>query len=736
MDEERLIVALEARIRDFERNMAKAERTGTRSYQNLTRQSGSATGRMERDMVTSTQRMNAALATTSSRIGSFGRAFVAGAVVTGVAAFTSQMKRAISSMAELGAQADRAGLDVESFQEWAYVADQNRIGIDALVDSFKEMNLRIDEFIVTGAGPAAEALERLGYDADELAQAIKDPTALMDDLIRRMRDLDRAGQIRVADEIFGGTGGEQFVRLMDEGARSLQSLRQEARTSGTVIDAELIDRAEEIDRRFREITATVRTFFQTMVIEAVDAGREIGSVRAEIEEMFRNIEQARGLLGDGAFEALTEDAEAAGENELSIRRLRQVYEQFGDTVRTVIPELQRASQLARTYGYDELAGDLGSASEEMTTLVEGLRDGSVNAEDFESRMSDLTSETEAALAVLEDVDRADFTAVISGVEALAGRLAAAATQAANLRSSLPGAGGGELEYSGRGGDPRGLGGTITDWNTRTATESAPGTSLRPEARPIDIDFGYNTGSSNGGGGGGGGASLNAYAELVAETRANIRQLEAEAVALTAVANTGREYGDAVEYARHRAELLYAAQSEGRTITTELMGEIDNLALAYTRAGQEAETAADRLRLIEENAERGAERMSDLFGSILSGSMSAADAVGALLLELAKVQLSKAFTGLSKSGSGGGFWSALGGMFGFAGGGYTGDGGKHQPAGVVHKGEYVVQASQVRKPGVLSMLEGLNRGLPGFASGGLVPGCEGGPEMIMQRRDSE
>ncbi|WP_395393046.1 tape measure protein [Novosphingobium sp. BL-8A] len=41
------------------------------------------------------------------------------------------------------------------------------------------------------------------------------------------------------------------------------------------------------------------------------------------------------------------------------------------------------------------------------------------------------------------------------------------------------------------------------------------------------------------------------------------------------------------------------------------------------------------------------------------------------------------------------WSS----FGFASGGYTGDGGKDEPAGIVHKGEYVVPADAVRRIGV-------------------------------------
>jgi phage-related minor tail protein len=56
--------------------------------------------------------------------------------------------------------------------------------------------------------------------------------------------------------------------------------------------------------------------------------------------------------------------------------------------------------------------------------------------------------------------------------------------------------------------------------------------------------------------------------------------------------------------------------------------------------------------------------------------------------------------------------------GFAKGGYTGQGGKYEPAGVVHKGEYVFDKAAVDKIGVKN-LEAIRRGMAGYADGGLV-----------------
>lgn len=70
--------------------------------------------------------------------------------------------------------------------------------------------------------------------------------------------------------------------------------------------------------------------------------------------------------------------------------------------------------------------------------------------------------------------------------------------------------------------------------------------------------------------------------------------------------------------------------------------------------------------------------------------------------------------------------------GYADGGYTGRGGRYEPAGIVHRGEYVVAQPELRDPSVareiarierkrLSRLRGKSTSAPGFAEGGYTSG---------------
>jgi phage-related minor tail protein len=76
--------------------------------------------------------------------------------------------------------------------------------------------------------------------------------------------------------------------------------------------------------------------------------------------------------------------------------------------------------------------------------------------------------------------------------------------------------------------------------------------------------------------------------------------------------------------------------------------------------------------------------------------------------LTQILMKQAMAGLVSSAT-----TALG----FAGGGYTGSGGKYEPAGVVHRGEFVFTKEATNRIGVGN----LYRMMKGYATGGLVGG---------------
>ncbi|UOK73017.1 phage tail tape measure protein [Ancylobacter polymorphus] len=198
-----------------------------------------------------------------------------GAALAGIgfAGVAAAVRNTAAEMATLSDEAKRAGLSITAFQEWKFVAEQNRIGLDAMIDGFKELNLRADEFIVTGGGSAADAFQRLGYGAEDLKEKLKDPSALMLEIIDRVGQLDKAAQIRVFDELLGGSGGEQIVQLIDQGSAGIKRTIDRAHELNRVIGEDTVKSAVELDKQFRELSTTVDTYLKTAIVESAAALR-------------------------------------------------------------------------------------------------------------------------------------------------------------------------------------------------------------------------------------------------------------------------------------------------------------------------------------------------------------------------------------------------------------------------------------------------------------------------------
>ncbi|MEX5726626.1 hypothetical protein WLF10_04781 [Enterobacter cloacae] len=105
-----------------------------------------------------------------------------------------------------------------------------------------------------------------------------------------------------------------------------------------------------------------------------------------------------------------------------------------------------------------------------------------------------------------------------------------------------------------------------------------------------------------------------------------------------------------------------------------------------------------------------QNMADM---LTRGKADWADFTRSTLSMLTQILLKQAMVGLVDSAT-----SALG----FAGGGYTGSGGKYEPAGVVHRGEFVFTKEATSRIGVGN----LYRMMKGYATGGYVGGGGTGP----------
>ncbi|MEN5229087.1 hypothetical protein [Brevundimonas naejangsanensis] len=154
------------------------------------------------------------------------------------------------------------------------------------------------------------------------------------------------------------------------------------------------------------------------------------------------------------------------------------------------------------------------------------------------------------------------------------------------------------------------------------------------------------------------------------------------------------------------------------------------------------TAAEAQEAYERVATRGLDALNDGLVDAIMNTRSLGDVFGAvakqILADLLSISVRQSiveplaaalFGGsvggapASSGGAGGSGWlkKALGwgrSLFGFSEGGYTGNGGKNEPAGVVHRGEYVFSQEAVQRIGA-ARLDAMHKNLKGYSLGGLV-----------------
>jgi hypothetical protein len=249
-----------------------------------------------------------------------------------------------------------------------------------------------------------------------------------------------------------------------------------------------------------------------------------------------------------------------------------------------------------------------------------------------------------------------------------------------------------------------------NWNPQPA--SAP----LPTPRPGNIDS-----QSRGGGSGSDTESSFERALRQMEERNALARKEVETIGL---GTRAREEALALERA------INVAKRDGEELTEEQIAKLRERAAAYGQIMEAAEKARDAMRRADElnGAARDAFKgfFSDLRQgkSVLEALTNALDRFASKLMDMALDNIFDSLFG--KRGQPGAF--NLMDLFkvflpGFSSGGYTGPGGKYEPAGIVHKGEYVLPKSFVDRVGV-GYLDMISKGIakpaaPSFGGGSVM-----------------
>lgn len=202
------------------------------------------------------------------------------------AAATWGVEKMVGGVADLGNEArisaERLGVSTRWLQEWMYVGKQFGVNNDALVDGFKELGLRADEFVKTGQGGAAESFQRLGITVKDLRKTAGETDKILDLVMSRMGKIENdAARQRIFDEVFGGTGGEQMVAMLGKSREELNKLIKAGHEGGAIFSDEEIEQSRIYTKHMGDLRTSMFAIQRTVVGALLPAINQwLGSVQA------------------------------------------------------------------------------------------------------------------------------------------------------------------------------------------------------------------------------------------------------------------------------------------------------------------------------------------------------------------------------------------------------------------------------------------------------------------------
>ncbi|KPA99975.1 hypothetical protein [Ahrensia marina] len=318
-DTERLFVQLEARINDFEKQMTKAERKGTKTYKGLQNSSRRATRQMESDMNRSMLSINRSLAAGTKGASSFLSVFTKSAIgatlggILSVGAAISGAKSALVEFDKVAKSAKLSGLNSDLYQSVAHSADLAGVSIDNLDQALQGFR-RNTALAAAGKGELVEKMKALN---PELLKNIQN-AATQEERLRLVADALKQAKteterVGLATAAFGESG-QKLIPVLQNGADGLNAMEREAKKLGIVIDRELLARSEELTDELTIASKIMDVEFKSALLDIapvlVDVARIAGSVASGI----RSITDAMRGLSEKSTQSLKRQLDGLNKN--------------------------------------------------------------------------------------------------------------------------------------------------------------------------------------------------------------------------------------------------------------------------------------------------------------------------------------------------------------------------------------------------------------------------------------
>lgn len=179
----------------------------------------------------------------------------------------------VADVASLGDTADKLGITAERLQELRFAAEQNGVAINVLDMAWQRFTRRLGE-AQQGGGELLGTLQQYGIALTDSNGAMRGAYEVLGDYADAIAAAgSKQEQLRLAFKGFDSEGAA-LVTLLRKGKTGLAEYASEARELGVVIDNELVAKTQRFDEELKRLVASGLTKGKVAILELIDATRE------------------------------------------------------------------------------------------------------------------------------------------------------------------------------------------------------------------------------------------------------------------------------------------------------------------------------------------------------------------------------------------------------------------------------------------------------------------------------
>jgi lambda family phage tail tape measure protein len=174
--------------------------------------------------------------------------------LNGVFSSFNYMAESLNKVAGIKLDAANAGLDVDTYSKFSYVAERARLSVDSFTKSYENLQKSAAQ-AVSGNTEKLKIFKNLNIDAKDFMSL--HPEEQLKTIAKALDGFSRGDQLTITDKLFGGNGRE-FIGLLQQGGAELDRLFSKANQNVKIFSDDDIEKAHRAAEAYSDMQGAVK----------------------------------------------------------------------------------------------------------------------------------------------------------------------------------------------------------------------------------------------------------------------------------------------------------------------------------------------------------------------------------------------------------------------------------------------------------------------------------------------